>query len=239
MSDTEPAHPPWESITAYADGDVEGSVEVAGHLEGCPECRESLASIRALKHAIGQLDGCEPLAQPVRARVERLAVERRGRRARRWRRTWFAAAGLGLVAVGLAGWWGVRPTTLSEELVADHLRSVPDRLPGEVVSHEPETVRSFFLDRVDFDPVVPSLPDARLLGGRSCTIRGQRVQLLFYEHEQQALSLFVFGNRVHADGCQSHQGQQVCCHHVGGRTLMIVGPLPRGELDRIVQQAVL
>lgn len=226
-----------DQISAHADG--EQSAEVDAHLNDCAECREWVAALRALKHAIGQLDGRDDVPGAVRARVEQLALHHRGARRRLRRAAWVGVACAAVGALAAGALWVARPAPLSEELVADHLRSVPDRLPGEVVSEEPETVRAFFRDRVDFDPVVPSLPESRLLGGRSCTIRGQRVQLLFYERRRQTLSLFVFGDRIQTDGCERHQGHEVCCHHAGDRTLMLVGPLPRGDLDRLVHEAVL
>lgn len=224
-------HPELEALQAFVDG--EATDEVAEHVRTCRECEARIAPQRSVKQALGTLPAEVEPAAPSRLRVEALAREHR--RARRGRRGWIFAAVAALAPLAVAGAWWVSRPSLSEDLVADHLRSVPE--PAEVVSDEPETVRAFFHDRVEFEPVAPTLPESRLLGGRSCTIRGQRVQLLFYEREAQTLSLFVFGEPVSEPGCRSHGGHGVCTRRAGGRTLVLVGPLPTDELTGLVGRA--
>lgn len=82
-----------------------------------------------------------------------------------------AAAAIALLMLGAGIWWQSR----TEEprwamiLVDDHLHSVPAAKPSDITSGDPATVREFFEQRVSFAPVVPDLPQARLLGGRLCT----------------------------------------------------------------------
>ncbi len=67
-------------LSPFLDGDLEASVAraVAAHLEGCPDCRALLDSLRATLEALGDLPrvACpESIASRVQ---ERLEIERRG-----------------------------------------------------------------------------------------------------------------------------------------------------------------
>src|SRR5207244_516737 len=149
------------------------------HLNQCPAGRARLESLRAVKHALARLLNREAPPGAVRARVESLRFDHRTSRTR------ILAAVLVTVVLGAAGLLLARrpatPLTLTEELVGDHLRSVPDAMPAEVTSDDPQQVIAFFAGRVPFSPVAPVFPASRLVGGRLCQIDGRLVQLLFYD----------------------------------------------------------
>ena len=213
------------------------------HVAGCRDCQRRLASFRSLKHALARLPSREAPPGAVRAHVESLAL--RGRRSLRFGAgVWWLAAG-GLVAATWAYVSTRRPpegpdTHLAEELVADHLHSVPEAMPAEVVTENPAEAVRFFSDRVPFRPVAPRLEGARLIGGRLCKIQGRRVQLLFYRaHPDQTISVFVSDQDLGGAGCREERGFHVCSRTAGGLALLAVGGGPPEELRRLLDSAEL
>jgi len=227
-----------ELLSAYLDGDLPPSEreELEAHMGRCPDCRARLESWRAVKHALARLPSREAPPGAVRARVESLRFAHRASRAR------VLAAVVAAAALGAAGLLlGRRPPaptlTLTEELVSDHLRSVPDAMPAEVTSADPREVIAFFAGRVPFSPVAPVFPASRLVGGRLCQIDGRLVQLLFYDAKGEKLSLFVSGGELGEPGCREARGHHVCTRRVGGRSLVLVGKVPAEELLHLLDEA--
>jgi len=211
------------------------------HLGECSECQQRLRSLRALKHAIARLPSRETPPGAVRAHVESLVL--RGRGAARYA----LPLRLGLAASFIVGAWAFvsfrhdrrSPSAeLADALAGDHLHSVPEAMPAEVVTGDPREAIRFFSGRLPFTPVVPSLEGAHLIGGRLCKVQGQRVQLLFYRADSNVtLSLFVSGQALGDDGCREARGLQVCGRRADGLTLLIVGSSPSDHLRRLLDSA--
>lgn len=232
-----------ERLSAFVDGETDAGErgDVERHLADCAECAARVRTVRSVKHAVGRLASKEPIHDAARARIETSLSVARVRASRR-RRATIGIAGTITLAAAFALGWVLRPEppSYADDLIEDYARSVPAELPGEVVSDDRDAVRAFFDGRVAFEPLVPELPGARLLGGRVCIIRGRATQLLFYQRAQTTLALFVVDHPDAAgQGCVERDGQAVCCRHEHDRRLMLVGPLPPSELDRIVHQAAL
>ncbi len=110
----------------------------------------------------------------------------------------------------------------------------------EVASQDPSVVSRFFANRLDFDPYVPILAGADLIGGRVCTIAGSKSQLLFYRLGDRKLSLYVMNQPVDAVS----QCRQVGQHHVCGRrhgplSLVLVGDESDSALEELLKRAAL
>jgi anti-sigma factor RsiW len=232
-----------EVISASLDGALteRERADLERHLAGCAECRRHLLSMRAVKHAIARLASRETPPGAVRARVESLPLER-------VRSRWFPllrwTAALIVLTAGWAGWslrhraGGVDPG-LAEALVDDHLRSVPDVTPAELTTSDPQQVVHFFEGRVPFSPVAPRLPGSRLVGGRLCTLKGKRAELLFYGSGNRTLSLYAFGGDMEVGGCRPARGHWVCDRRIGDMTLLLVGQASGAELRRLLDGASL
>jgi anti-sigma factor RsiW len=233
-----------EAISAYLDGET-AAEEHAGlqrHVASCTECSEHLEGFRALKHAVARLEGRSSPPEPVQARIEALRFRLRPRG--RWLRRFGLAAAVGAAALAVAtlgrDWLRIRPhASLPEELIADHLRYVPEAMPAEVASGDADEVRRFFVGRVPFEPVVPRLGAARLIGGRVCKIEGHKVQLLFYEIVGRKLSLYVSDREAKMEACHSGGEHCVCGKRLGALSLMLVGRAPERELRELLNEAVL
>jgi anti-sigma factor RsiW len=209
---------------------------VESHLSTCAECRRRLQSLRALKHAVGRLAGHAEPPAAVRAHVEALRLGQRQAHGLRYA----VAAAVGAAALAAAVVVGLvlrrdnPDVRLAEELVADHLHSVPEVRPAEIASGERLEIVRFFTGHVPFAPVVPEMPGAHLLGARLCRIDGRRVELLFYQQEGRTLSLFVTDRPLDADACWAARGHHVCSRSKGGLTLLLVGELPAEALRRLL-----
>ena len=231
-----------EAISAHLDAELTGSeaAAVEAHLTSCGDCRKRHDGFRALKHAVARLHGRVEPPEAVHARVEAL----RFRRAPAWGR--FAFAGSAAAAVLLATLvvgrlWTVveEEDPLPSELIADHLRSAPDVMPAEISSADRGEVARFFRAKVPFEPVVPRLGSAQLIGGRVCKIQGRKVQLLFYELGERKLSLYVSDRPTSMEKCHEDGGHCVCGKQLAGLSLMLVGRGPESEMRQLLDEAVL
>jgi len=229
-----------ELISASLDDEATDSekVAVAQHVAGCTACRRRLAGQRALKHAVSRLAGRASPPEAVQARIEALRFgPRRKRGFRRLSYASLAAAALIAAVVGGRSWLvSHRGPSLSDELIADHMKYVPEAMPAEVASGDPSEVRRFFRGKVPFDPVVPRLEGAALLGGRLCRIRGDYEQLLFYERDGTKLSLYVTSQQ-RPSSCEGSRGYHLCGHRRGGLSWSLVGDASPNDLRALLESA--
>lgn len=233
----------FEGLSASLDGALSETERgpIATHLEECRECQQRLRSLRALKHAVARLPSRETPPGAVRAHVESLVL--RGRGAARYALPLRAALAAGLV-VGTWAFVSLRhdrrspSAELADALAGDHLHSVPEAMPAEVVTEDPRKAIEFFSNRLPFTPVAPRLEGVRLIGGRLCKVQGRRVELLFYRADSNAtLSLFVSDQALGDDGCREARGLQVCGRRADGLTLLIVGGSPPEHLRLLLDRA--
>jgi anti-sigma factor RsiW len=218
--------------------------EIDAHLVGCASCLEHVASVRGLKHAIARLESRVDPPGAVRARVEAFRFKSAGFwEAPYTRRLLAVAVGVGLLAAAL---FAIRrhqnpALPFGEELVSDYLHSLPEVRPAEVASSDPSEVLRFFSGKTPFEPVVPAVPAARLVGGRLCNVAGRRVELLFYTHgeSRQNVALFVCDHAVGATGCREYRGHPVCSRRFGNLTILAIGDVPGHILEQILREATL
>lgn len=196
-------------VQAAFDGELDAvsAAAVERHAGHCPECRalrEHLERTRERMHR--DLDHGRASAE-LRTRLARrldaeAAAEKRAARPRpAWRARPFwlgtltgagAALAASLAVVLLAP--VLRAATLTDELIAAHLRSL---LPGQltqVISTDRHTVKPWFAGRADVSPVVAdfSAEGYRLAGGRADYLEHQRVAVLVYEHGAHVINVFAF-----------------------------------------------
>lgn len=228
------------SVSPYIDDELPPADREAmqSHLSECAACRARVESIRALKHAISRLPSKEEPPGAIRAHVEALRFDPPKRRA--WRTLSVAAAAVAVVVVGVSL---IRrrddAMRLADDLVVDHLHSVPEVKPAEIASSDRAEVVRFFADHLPFNAVVPDLPGTELIGARLCQLKGRRVELLFYHRENRTLSLFVTDRPVADAGCTAARGHHVCSRSRGDLTMLLVGELPADELRRLLNESSL
>jgi anti-sigma factor RsiW len=78
-----------------------------------------------------------------------------------------------------------------QALVADHLHFLEEPNAVEIGSNDPDRLAAELGEKVGFPVAIPRLRGAALLGGRLCSLWGQKVALTFYEVHGARLSLFI------------------------------------------------
>jgi anti-sigma factor RsiW len=186
-------------LSAYVDGELspEDELTVRRHLDVCSACAATIESLLAVKNAVAGSAELRPVPHTLRERVTLLPRgQRPGRPIRRMH--------LGILAAGLVLSIAVvadrrlpfsrpaeQPDHVSEALVADHIHFLNEPSPFEVASNDGDRVATALGAKTGFPVTVPRLDGAALLGGRLCSLWGQKVALTFYEAGGKRLSLFV------------------------------------------------
>jgi anti-sigma factor RsiW len=192
-----------ELLNAYFDGesDPAASASVEKMLRECPQCARSLRNHQALRTSIksGSLSFRTPAG--LEARVRRaLRDEKRAAAAPRWTARRWIAATLPAAAVLVVGLLLLRPAfvprgvLLSEELVADHIRSLQADHLTDVASTDQHTVKPWFDGRLDFSPDVRDLAAEGfpLVGGRLDYAGHRALAALVYQRRQHVINVFVW-----------------------------------------------
>ncbi len=204
---------------------------VIKHLEQCEHCSSEALALRGLKHAVARIQAEEMPPAAVRAHIDalRFAQNPRGSRS-------FAVAAalmflVVLVAVILSGRWH---QDLSDVVAADHLKSNPAVTPPHVVTRSPAAIERFFAGTTRFEPTVPRLDGAEVLGARVCHLDGQTAELIFYRHNGRNISLFVTAVPPSTAACTNRRGLTVCREERNGLGIYAVSDLPDTSLRRLL-----
>jgi anti-sigma factor RsiW len=179
-------HPDVEAqVDAYLDGELAAgdAVELEAHLAGCSTCGrfrdDRLALRKAIVARMPRLEAPELLRARVRAALrEAAAPARAGRTASllAWRWLAFAAT---LAAVAIGSWRlavvHTASSSLSDEVLASHVRSLMPGHLSDVVSSDQHTVKPWFDGKLDFSPPVHDFSGRGypLLGGRLDYLNGR------------------------------------------------------------------
>jgi anti-sigma factor RsiW len=211
------------ALHGYFDGElsVVRTAEFKHHLAHCSDCIDELAALSSVRGALRQALLYEPapasLARKTRADLYSASPKISPSLHQAWRGL-VVAAGLLFVALVL---WRVMPGVRKEEdyqaefaaeIVDAHLRSL---LPGQatnVNSTDPQTVRAWLKEKVQFSVPVRDLANNgfTLQGGRVDIVQGRTVAALVYRGGDQLFNVFIW-RTSESDGSPrvgSRQGYQ-------------------------------
>ena len=183
----------FEDLSAFVDGECEAAreLDLRRHLDQCGRCRDRVAALQRLKLAVGRTTTEEPVPVALARAVRSGGVNVQRHRWRRW--AGIGSAALAMAAVAFVVWWraasGSDPFTTA--LIADHIHYAHNAERLQVAAADPAVLRQWFAERLPFAPELPALHGMQLLGGRLCTLRGNRLALAFVDKGGEVLSIFV------------------------------------------------
>jgi len=176
-------HDAWlEILSAWHDGEATPAEirQAMAHLPECGACRTARARFRIIGDALRSAHLASVRPRP------RALLRPRGRRV-------LVAA---LVAAAAVLVWVHRTSgdggrAVVDELEARHLTAFTRAAPCDFESADPAAVRAWIADHLGQEVEVPSVPGARLLGARRCSLSGTPTVSLMYRRGGEPLSLFV------------------------------------------------
>ncbi|HEX3536052.1 MAG TPA: anti-sigma factor [Stellaceae bacterium] len=192
-------------VQAEFDGELDAAqaARLSAHRSECAVCQAAgtdLARARALVRPELYQPAPDDLRERVLARLrtagEASAPQRRGqRRFAGWRPPAFGF-GLGAACAAAVMLLVLSPAeqSLTEQVVAGHVRALQPGHLEDVPSTDQHTVKPWFDGRLDFAPPVRDLAGAGfpLKGGRLDYIGGRPVAALVYQRDKHIIDLFIW-----------------------------------------------
>jgi anti-sigma factor RsiW len=239
-------HPSFEAqLDAYLDGELAAvdARELEAHIAQCPECarfRQGRLELRsAIIADVPVFPAPDALRERVRAAVGAAVRARAPRRLtvpRLWRPLALAAS-LAVVAVGS---WRLAlqhaaGETLTDDVLASHVRSLMPGHLADVPSSDQHTVKPWFNGKLDYSPPVYDFAGRGypLLGGRLDYVDGRAVAALAYGRRQHLINVFLWpaarGPAV-ASTTRTGQGYHVLHWTTADYTYWVVSDLGLAEL---------
>jgi anti-sigma factor RsiW len=203
-------------VQAYFDGELDAlsAADAERHSETCANCRPLLQHLYQARTALRKELTYASAPPALRARIlhtldeecavksPRQSVERPPRRRPQafWKGAFSGIGGTALAA-GIVFFFLVPPLTTSilDELVSAHVRSLmPDHLI-DVVSTDKHTVKPWFAGHADVSPVVADFDGQgyRLIGGRADYFDHQRAAVVVYQHGSHVINVFSWAADQH------------------------------------------
>jgi anti-sigma factor RsiW len=195
-------------LHGFVDNELDAahSLQIERHVATCPHCAQQLESLQALKQRISQPGVHWRTPDHVRTQVLAAISQEAAQPARaptstgfstiEFVRRWLFVPSLAALAASL--FLVVAPMTdrssISDEVVASHVRSLLVDHLTDVATSDQHTVKPWFNGKIDFAPPVVDLAREGfpLAGGRVDYIGGRVVAALVYKRQSHVINLFVW-----------------------------------------------
>jgi anti-sigma factor RsiW len=248
-------------VQAELDGELDAAeaAMLAAHKTTCPVCRTAAADI-ARARAVMDRSLYRTAPDALRARIlaqieaaqepETPASHPHVTASSHWRRWTLPSSGFGLGSFGLGAACATvlallvlsspdRSVTgqpsLTEQLVAGHIRAMQPGHLEDVISTDRHTVKPWFNGRLDFTPPVKDFAAEGfpLRGGRLDYLAGRPVAALVYQRDKHIIDLFVWpakGNSSQPPDTAQRQGYNVVHWTQDGMVFWAVSDVEIGQL---------
>lgn len=193
-------------LHAYIDDelDMAHSLAVEHHLRECATCARVYEHYQTLRAAIkgGSLYFQTPasLQQRVQSALPKDKHVARPARLPAW--SWLSAAALLLLLLGGLAFWGFtqlhsnasQDNRMAQAVVDSHERSLVDHHLVDILSSDPNTLKTWFESKLGFSPPVINLTlqGYSLIGGRLDFLDAQAVAAIVYKQGQHVINLFAW-----------------------------------------------
>ncbi len=243
-------------LHAYLDDELDlvRSMELEDHLVECSDCAQELASYRAVSEIMKReplrYDAPKELLDKITSELRREAREAKAPESPRAlvensRRTvpwwsWAAVAACLILAAALVAprMFRSQEKPLTQEIVADHVRSLMATHLTDVLTSDQHTVKPWFTGKLDFSPQVRDLSTQgfELIGGRLDYVEGRNVAAIVYQRRKHVINLFTWpapesDEQPHTEG---RQGFNVITWRQAGMYYCAVSDLNGQELSTFV-----
>ncbi len=240
-------------------------VEAKKHVRHCAECTEFFREEEALKNLIKERAPKEKASSNLRENILAEIAKREQRLSNHLYNIFYSSKIVRTVPIILIVVFLILIATsifyfissnqqgdqsLVSQLAEDHITNIPE--VAQILSSEPRNVEDWFRGKVDFVVKVPELRGTKLIGGRLCRIKNNRIALLFYEKDKKPISLFVMDNsvadlssigKVEIQGKKLYQQSEKGCNLIfwreKGVVYALVSDIQREELMRLVPRTAL
>jgi anti-sigma factor RsiW len=233
-------------IESYVDGelDVVHTVEVEQHLGDCSICaprHQDVIDLRSrIREEVPYFRASPDLQQTIRA----IAREKREETSRSlvplwaWSGAIAAVVLFAVITVGLVrrASESSREQMITQEIVADHLRSLMANHLTDVTSTDQHNVKPWFNGKLDFAPPVNDFAAEGfpLIGGRLDYLAGRPVAALVYPRRLHPINLFVWAApEKYAEKAtpQTRQGYSILLWARDGMTYCAISDLAADEMQ--------
>ena len=233
-------------IEGYVDGELDlvRNVEIEQHLGYCSNCtsvhQDALDLQSKIREQVSYFRASPDLQLRVRAIGQQRTVKISRSRVPLW--AWSGAiAAVALLAVLTTGLVrraadSSRDQMITQEIVADHVRSLMANHLTDVTSTDQHTVKPWFNGKLDFAPPVNDFAAEGfpLIGGRLDYLEGRPVAALVYLRKLHTINLFVWtASEKYAEKPtrQTRQGYNMLSWARDGMTYCAISDLGADELE--------
>jgi len=244
------------TLHGFVDGELDAvhALQVERHLATCSHCARELERLQALKQVVGQQGVRWRTPDHVRAQVlEALTREAQvqersqqprsaqandaGSRLLGWIRQWLFVPSLAALAASL--FLVVAPlhdvSSLQDEIVAGHVRSLLANHLTDVATSDQHTVKPWFNGKIDFSPPVVDLAPQGfpLVGGRVDYIGGRVVAALIYRRNGHLINIFIWPAPAAAATTASRDGYNMASWSKDGLLFSAVSDVSADDINRL------
>ena len=233
-------------IESYVDGelDVVHTVEIEQHLGDCSICAPRHQDVIELRSRIREEVPYFRASADLQQRIRAIAREKRAKTSRSlvplwaWSGAIAAVVLFAVITVGLVrrASESSREQMITQEIVADHLRSLMANHLTDITSTDQHNVKPWFNGKLDFAPPVNDFAAEGfpLIGGRLDYLAGQPVAALVYQRRLHPINLFVWTTpEKYADKAtqQTRQGYSILLWARDGMTYCAISDLAADEMQ--------
>ena len=236
-------------LHAFIDGELDAAstIELKAQIDVSPALRQELARLSALQSSVQTLasrfNAPPQLTQRVFAALP--AAQPKGLPA--GIPSWWRTLAIGTTATAMALLiWNLSSTfvsrgdnsTLLEEVVSAHVRSLMADHLTDLTSTERHSVKPWLSNRLDFAPPVHDFASEgfSLLGGRLDYVGGKPAAAIVYRHRQHLINVFVWPSAESSDSpirISNHRGYNSTNFNSGGMSYWTVSDLNSDDLRKL------